>query len=195
MLTMDQQALRTLRILEELEREGAPSQRYLSRKLKMSLGLVNSFVKRLAQKGYCKVTSIPKNRVQYLLTPKGAAEKSKLTYEYLLISYKFYRNSQEKIRRLFQNLEKLEVKNVVFWGAGELAEITMALIPETSLQLIGVVDCEKVGQKFCGLTISDPKTVTEMDFDMIICTKSPENIKNIISELDSVDKNLICYPL
>lgn len=192
---MDQQELKILRILEELDKDGTPSQRDLSRKLNISLGLVNSFVKRLAQKGYCKVTSIPKNRVRYLLTPKGAAEKSKLTYEYLLISYRFYKNSQDKIRRLFHTLEKANVKRVVFWGAGELAEIALTMLSETSLQLIGVVDYENVGHKFAGLRISDPKRVAEMNFDRIICTKSPDNLKHINDELNSVDKELICYPL
>jgi len=72
---MDNQDLRTLKILEEIEKDKTPSQRYLAGKLNISLGLVNSFIKRLAQKGLFKIKNIPKNRVKYILTPKGAAEK------------------------------------------------------------------------------------------------------------------------
>ena len=59
---MDNQDIRTLKILEEIGTDNVPSQRELARKLNVSLGLVNSFVKRLAQKGYFKVTTIPKCR-------------------------------------------------------------------------------------------------------------------------------------
>lgn len=72
---MDHQNFRTLQILEEIENSYGTSQRELAGKLNVSLGLVNSFMKRLAHKGYLKVTTIPKNRVKYILTPKGAAEK------------------------------------------------------------------------------------------------------------------------
>ena len=57
---MDAQDIRTLKIFEEIESDQAPSQRELAQKLNVSLGLVNSFVKRLAHMGYFKVTTIPK---------------------------------------------------------------------------------------------------------------------------------------
>ena len=41
---MDHQDLRTLRLLEEIEKDHAPSQRDLARKLNASLGLVNSLL-------------------------------------------------------------------------------------------------------------------------------------------------------
>jgi len=61
---MDHQDLRTLQILEEIGNDHVPSQRELARKLNVSLGLVNSFVKRLAHKGYFKIRNVPKNRVK-----------------------------------------------------------------------------------------------------------------------------------
>jgi len=72
---MDPQDLRSLQILEEIGNTHSPSQRYLARKLNISLGLANSFIKRLAKKGYVKITTIPRNRVKYMLTPQGFAEK------------------------------------------------------------------------------------------------------------------------
>ena len=72
---MDQQDIRTLKILEEIEEDQSPSQRAIARKLNISLGLANSFITRLVNKGYFKITNIPANRVKYILTPKGTAEK------------------------------------------------------------------------------------------------------------------------
>ncbi|MGB2929352.1 MAG: winged helix-turn-helix transcriptional regulator, partial [Desulfobacterales bacterium] len=73
---MDNKDIRTLKFLEEIDNNHTPSQRDLSRKLDVSLGLVNSFIRRLVHKGYLKITTVPKNRVKYILTPKGATEKA-----------------------------------------------------------------------------------------------------------------------
>ena len=73
---MDQDKLRTLKLLEAIDSSEPPTQRELARDLNISLGLVNAFVKRLAKKGYFKITTIPKKRAKYLLTPKGAMAKS-----------------------------------------------------------------------------------------------------------------------
>ena len=103
---MDHQDIRTLKILEEIEKSSRLSQRYLAKRLNISLGLVNSFLKRLAKKGFYKVTTVPKNRVKYILTPKGIAEKTRLTYEYIQFSFHFYIDARHKIKQTFEKLEE-----------------------------------------------------------------------------------------
>jgi len=49
---MDHKDIRTLKLLEEIEENHVQSQRELAKKLNISLGLVNSFIKRLAHKGF-----------------------------------------------------------------------------------------------------------------------------------------------
>ena len=84
---MDKEHIHMLRLMGEIERDGNSSQRELSRRLNLSLGLVNTFLKRLVAKGYFKVKTMPRNRVKYFLTPKGLARKSRLTVEYLEMEY------------------------------------------------------------------------------------------------------------
>ncbi|ACL02422.1 transcriptional regulator, MarR family [Desulfatibacillum aliphaticivorans] len=142
---MDTQDIRTLKILEEIENGQAPSQRDLAGKLDVSLGLVNSFIKRLTQKGYFKVTTIPRNRVKYILTPKGAAEKARLTYEFIQYSFTFYKRVRENTGKFFKELEARGVKTAAFCGAGELAEIAYVSLQETSISLVCIIDdqCSK----------------------------------------------------
>jgi DNA-binding MarR family transcriptional regulator len=167
---VDHQDLRTLQILEEIGEDYLPSQRYLARKLNVSLGLVNSFVKRLAHKGYFKISTIPKNRVRYILTPKGATEKTRLTYEYVQQSYRFYKGARQKMRNLFQDLTKLKVRHVVFYGANELAEIAFVSLQETPVELVGVVDDLKIGEKFLGDIVKGPASLGSLSFDRILIT-------------------------
>lgn len=127
---MDPIDLRTLRILEKVDNDGAPSQRDLARDLNISLGLVNSFIKRLAKKGYFKMGHLPKNRVRYILTPRGVAEKSRLTYEYIQYSFKFYKIARQRLRDLYAGLETQGVRRIVFYGAGDLAEIAYLILQQ-----------------------------------------------------------------
>ena len=71
------------KLLEEISREGTVSQRALADRLGIALGLVNAYVKRLCSKGYLKLKFLPKNRIKYIITPQGFAEKSRLTYKYM----------------------------------------------------------------------------------------------------------------
>ncbi|MFP4474848.1 MAG: winged helix-turn-helix transcriptional regulator [Desulfatibacillaceae bacterium] len=164
---MDSQDLRTLRLLEEIEKSQTPSQRDLARKLDVSLGLVNSFIKRLANKGYFKVTTIPKNRVRYILTPKGAAEKTRLTYEYVQYSLRFYKVARENLKDLFTELEREGRRKIVFFGTGDLAEIAYVTLKETGLDLVGVVDDDTAGRRFLGVPVLNTDDIARMAFDAV----------------------------
>ena len=158
-----------------------PSQRHLSRKLDVSLGLVNSFVKRLAQKGYFKVTHIPKNRVKYILTPKGAAEKTRLTYEYIRLSFTFYKNARRKIRLLFNKLERDGVQRLAFYGVSDLAEIAYLSLLETNIELAAVVDAKNATERFIGYKVSPPNLLPTLYFDKILITAT-----DAVAEIEKV---------
>ncbi len=179
---MDTQEIRTLKILEEIDTDQPPSQRDLAKRLNISLGLVNSFIKRLVNKGYFKVTTIPRNRVRYMLTPKGAAEKSRLTYEYIRYSFQFYAHIRQKLKNTFSAQEKAGAKKIAFYGSGELAEIAYISLQETAISLVAVFDNERVGKKFFGRTILNTANITEEIFDKLLLT-TPEDASRVASML------------
>jgi predicted transcriptional regulator len=167
---MDVQDIRVLKLLEEFDTKNSPSQRYLAKKLNISLGLVNSFLKRLAQKGYFKITTIPRNRVKYILTPKGALEKARLTYEYIQYSFKFYRDARHKIKQSLKDLEDSNIHDIVFYGMSDLAEITYVSLQETTMNLKAVVDDQEAGKWFLGHRIQSSDVLNSMAFDKILIT-------------------------
>ncbi len=168
---METQELRTLKILEAVEQEETPSQRDLAKRLNVSLGLVNSFIKRLVNKGYFKITTIPRNRVRYILTPKGAAEKTRLTYAYLAYSFDFYRQARRKMQALFKDLSTQGVRRIAFYGATDLAEIGFLCLQETSIELVGVFDEERKGEQFLGgRKVGGYRELMSAGFDRVIIT-------------------------
>jgi len=167
---MDTQDIRTLKILEEIDKDYTQSQRDLSGKLNISLGLVNSFIKRLANKGYFKITTVPKNRVKYILTPKGALEKTRLTYQYLQFSFGFYRVARSNLRKHFMSLVEQGVKRVVFYGVSDVAEIAYITLQETTIKMIAIVDEKKAGKVFLGNVVKSPDILESLSFDKILVT-------------------------
>lgn len=165
---MNPNDIRTLKLLEELDNNHTPSQRDLARSLGVSLGLVNSFLKRLVNKGYFKVTTIPKNRVRYMLTPKGAAEKTRLTYEYIGSSYRFYKEARQRLRDLFETLHEQGVRRIVIYGANDLAEIAYLSLMQTDIDLVAVADETRQGERFMGKEVLAPERLQGLGFDRVL---------------------------
>jgi DNA-binding MarR family transcriptional regulator len=159
---------RSLQILDELSSNDSITQRDLSKRLGIALGLVNSYIKNLVAKGYLTVTSIPPKRYAYYLTPKGLAEKSRLTY-YLLQDYtRIYREARNNLKKVFFELAKKGSRRIVFAGVDEVAEIAYITLQETDLTLVGVVDNENDGKIFFGRIISPIRTITNLNYDTIV---------------------------
>ena len=168
---MDPQDIRSLQLLEEIENNYGPNQRDLARKLNISLGLVNAFIKRLATKGYVKVTTVPRNRVRYILTPKGFAEKSRLTYEFIQYSFRFYKKAVMELHELVDEFRRRDVKRVIFFGANDLAEIASISLRGTDVELIGVADDERAGEEFLGFRVKSIKDLRKARYDRVIITR------------------------
>ena len=161
---------RSLQILTELSRNDSLTQRDLSSNLGIALGLVNSYIRNLMAKGFITVKSIPPRRYAYFLTPKGLAEKTRLTYHLLQDYTRIYREAKSNFRRLFAELRTDGIKRVVFAGADEVAEIAYLTLHETDLELSGVVDGEMAGKKFFGREIRPLGDIRTMSYDFIVVT-------------------------
>ena len=175
---MDKEDLHMLRLMGEIDRDGNHSQRELSSKLNLSLGLVNTFLKRLVNKGYFKMTTMPRNRVKYFLTPEGLARKSRLTSEYLRYSVNLYRDIKTLLLNKYQEMKQKEVKKILFFGAGEEAELAYLYLQLTDIQLVGVVAETPSRTRFFDFPVAGPERLKEMDWDMILLTRLDDTEKD-----------------
>ena len=182
---MESKNLKTLQLLEAIAANKPTSQRELSDVLQISLGLVNSFIKRLVKKGYCKVTTVPKNRVKYMLTPAGAMEKTRLTYEYISSSYHYFKAAKNRVEDLYSNLHSEGATRVVFYGAGELADIAFLSMAGTGVRLIDVVDPKKEGEMFSDFIVKAISRLRRGDYDAILVTRV-DNHETVLNDLKGV---------
>lgn len=143
----------TLELLDAIEQRSDVSQRHLSAKLGIALGLTNSYLKRCARKGYVKVKEVPANRYLYYLTPKGFAEKSRLTAQFLSTSLTFYRQSAESCSQLYRICEQRGWNRVVLCGMSDLAEIAYTRSAGNGVDVVGIYDPDYMGATVLSLPV------------------------------------------
>jgi len=165
---MDDEARRNLHILEEVSKNHQISQRALSERLGVALGLTNLYLKRLVKKGYIKVKGIPGKRYLYYLTPTGFAEKSTLSIQYMQFSWNFFQGIRTQWRDQFQQMGSEGVTRVVLCGTGELAELAYLSLRESALQVVAVVDDDRAGSNFCGHTVEPLSALNTLRYDRVI---------------------------
>jgi hypothetical protein len=147
-------------ILQAIAAGGRVTQRSLSSNLGVALGLTNLLIRRLVGKGYVRMTGMGTRHVRYLMTPAGWDALTRVTRMSLENTIHLYTQTREQIRAsLFEISARCPAdpageKRVVFYGAGDVAEIAYISLQRTDLTLVGVVDDKRRGQ-FFGKPICD----------------------------------------
>jgi DNA-binding MarR family transcriptional regulator len=149
------------RILQAIASGHPLTQRALSRELGVALGLTNLLIRRLVTKGFVKMTGMGTRQVRYLMTTSGWEALGRLTRRSLSNTVHLYTQTREQIRATLDEVSSLcptdaaGAKRVVFYGAGDVAEIAYVSLQRTDLTLIGVVDDWRTG-RFFDLEIASP---------------------------------------
>jgi DNA-binding MarR family transcriptional regulator len=137
-VTLQSQDQHAHRILSEIDAQPHVSQRSLASRLGIALGLTNLYLKRLVRKGYVKCVNTRPNRVRYLLTPTGLAEKTRLTYEFMEHSLRLYRETRHHLRAVLQAGVSEGCRTVAIYGVGEPAELAYMSLKELGLEPVAV---------------------------------------------------------
>jgi len=184
---------RSLQLLDEISKNHELTQRDLSKKLGVALGLINSYLKNLASKGYITVSTIPRKRYTYYLTPHGFTEKSRLTYRHLQNFTTLYRVARRDFRNLFMKLSGSGPKRIAFCGIDEVTEIAYLSLKETGLELAAIFDAEPSKKGFLGNEILGFDDIKRIDPDIIVITsfKSDDVLKDALLAA-GVDAARIC---
>lgn len=147
-------------LLEEIEAGNGRSQRSLAKQLGIALGLTNLLLKQILRKGWIRVVQVKPNRVAYLITPAGMAEKAQLSRDYLVFSARYYASARDRLLEVLHAVAREwqapQPCRVVFFGASEIAEIGFVCLQSTNLSLVGVIDDRRTAP-FFGLPIQGPE--------------------------------------
>ena len=164
--------LRNLQLLEEVSRDSTISQRKLSNRLGVALGVTNACLKKMVRKGHIKVKGINHKRIAYYLTPEGFSEKAKLTYHFLQHTVNYYINLKKNIGSKLDLISASGVRRILYYGAGEVMEVAFICLNETNLELVGIIDDspDKQGKRIFGFSIKPPEAVKGLSTEAILIT-------------------------
>lgn len=175
---------RDLVILSAIAQNDRITQRYLAQELGVAVSLANLYVRRLALKGFVRVINVRSNRLRYLLTPKGIAEKSRLTYIYMCRTFERYRDARQSLREALRPLAQDGYRRIAFYGTGEAAEVAYLCLKESGQEISTVFDAQK-DERFLGLQVRGLDELVPEDFDRIVitCFGSQEAMETRVREL------------
>ncbi len=91
-------------VLRKINKNPDSTQRKLAKELGFSLGKLNYCLKALQKKGLIKIENFQKqsNKItylQYVITPKGIAERTKLTINFMKRKMKEYDELKKELRK------------------------------------------------------------------------------------------------
>jgi len=172
----------SLRLLDEIAKESVITQRALADRLGVALGLVNAYIKRLYRKGHIKVKNLPSNRVKYIITPKGFAEKARLTYDYMHRSIDYFKEMRRKIEQTYATMIASDVRDIILWGDGEVAELCYISTRGLPLKVVGVVSDKGIGKEFFGHNVYSANDIKNVDYDAILVSAIGDKINETINQ-------------
>lgn len=153
-------------LLERIEQAPTMTRRQASEVLGVSIKLAHLMVYRLIEKGLVHVHRHHHRRWDYFLTPKGVAQKARLTAEFLDFSLHFFRQARRESAQRCRELAEAGVRRVAFLGAADLAEIVYLGVKEWHLELAAVYAEGK--KEFMGVPVQPLSALPACDAPAIL---------------------------
>jgi len=159
-------------LLNTIDSNSHISQRDISHRTGLSLGTVNLLLQKMIRDGLVKMETIPANRVIYVLTPQGMAEKAEKTVRYLRLHYQAIFNTKERIWRKLDLYSQTYAEMVICLPKGELKDLLKMAVREYVHQHPGIqvkmVESKDL-EKYCRSTLLG---------SFYICQKNSETLQN-----------------
>jgi DNA-binding MarR family transcriptional regulator len=166
------QEMRELSLLQELEKNPIISQRELSNKFGIALGVTNACLKRMVRRGWIRINEIDRRKVGYYVTQKGLSEKTKLRIHFLSYTFKHYTELKCVFEYKFSEMERQGIRRVAFYGVSDEMEVAYITIQRTNIALVGIVEDEENWRpvKIFGYELKKLDEITEMAPDAVFIT-------------------------
>jgi len=188
-----------LNTLLEIKKNPSTTQRSLSRKLNISLGLTNSILQNLIHRGLIKAQKMTGRKILYLITPEGMANVSRLMYSRFQETLHYYHYTKDLLTAYLMKLYQQGEKTINIYGTNQLAEITYYAGISTPLKLNVIITDDPSKEKFLG-----QQTISIEDFlsqcsnynnlsnqkIIILSTNNPEKLTTEINKHKNIQKNI-----
>jgi len=138
----NQEEITQYNILQSIENGEQISQRQLSLQLGINVASINFALKKLTKRGLVKMLGVNPRRIQYILTPKGIAEKTQLAYKFFDRNFHFYKAVRKDVENKINSIPFHGKNSVAIYGVTDLMEMAYLVIQDKEIDLVAIVDNE-----------------------------------------------------
>ncbi len=177
-----------LALLSTIDSAPDCSQHYLGRVTSLSSSMVNNYIKTFKKEALITVSGETNRSVSYHLTEKGKKFLSSTLLVYSAEVIQIYGTIKRGIEEILKEHYNNGVRNVVFFGVSETAEVVYTALKNTEIEITGVVDSDKnkQGNTFNGLIIEKPENISKLKPDGLLITSFAKQ-----EEIYSIALNLL----
>jgi DNA-binding MarR family transcriptional regulator len=187
-------------ILDMIEKDSRVTQREISKEIGIALSMVNDHLDQFEKEKLVKRIKHSTKNVEYLITKKGVERKKVLNIGYLSSAQQMYNSAKDNISIFLNQIVEKGHKNILLYGAGEVAEIllqTLLIDKNNQINVLAVIDDDKTkqGNKLVKTSIISPSEVSKYEFDGILIS-SYTNQKLILVKLKAIgyeDNNILHF--
>jgi DNA-binding MarR family transcriptional regulator len=155
-------------MFQVLEEKPDMTQRSLSSRLGIALGMTNTLLRRAGNQGLLKIKKNSANRLSYHLTQKGLVEKGRLMIDQIQKTLEFYSEARNMARKTLLRVKSEGFKKIAIYGSSNVSEIIYLTAKEVDLEVLAVVDEKKAPGKWLGLPCCHFDDLEKLGVEMLI---------------------------
>lgn len=162
-----------LLVLEAVHKNPKTTQKQLGETIGAAASMINAYIEECEMNGYIKREYKTTKNVLYHITKKGIKRKKYLNISYLEELMDLHKLAKDGIEIFLKDVVKKGYKNIILYGAGEVAEIILSVINDKSVKDLNVLavvddDLEKRGKKILEHKIISRADLKGIEYDGIL---------------------------
>jgi hypothetical protein len=148
------------------------SQRSLAEQLGMAVSLVNRLIAELVSDGHVEVVDPNVRPFAYRLSAGGRDYRRLLSHAHFASVVGTFREVEERIRQRLRRLKHEGANRLVFYGTGNVMEVTYPLALAEGLEVVGLVDDDPIkhGESRGMLVVEPPGRIEALEPDAVVIT-------------------------
>ncbi len=183
--------LKELQLLQHIENNPDTTQKELANIINGAASMVNLYISELEEKNYLVREYRSAKVVYYRITAEGVKRKNFLLITYMRELVDLYRLAKSNIEDFLRTVESKGFKNILLYGAGEVAETIIGVIRDrelTRMNVLAIIDDNpaKIGKVMLGYKIISRDEIKDYNHDAIVITSYTfeEGIRQRLEEID-----------
>lgn len=189
-----------LQLLQHIENNPDTTQKELANIINGAASMVNVYISELEEKNYLVREYRSAKVVYYRITAEGVKRKNYLLITYMRELVDLYRLAKSNIEDFLRTVEGKGFKNILLYGAGEVAETIIGVIRDrelTRMNVLAIIDDnpDKIRKTMLGYKVISRDDIKDYNHDAIVITSYTfeEDIRQRLEEIDYSMKKVVRF--